>query len=125
MASKLGTTLASIFATGIVFLGEFWPIIQVLFFLTIGKGQTLLLVGETQKNVRLMEFGLFVYGLGVSPLVVAQEYIIVRFFNSHGLGVSMALGLVAGKCASFVSARTSYPLAWHHLSCQWCGILST
>ncbi|KAF8843939.1 MFS general substrate transporter [Paxillus ammoniavirescens] len=94
MASKLGTTLASIFATGIVFLG-----------------QALLLVGERQKNVRLMTFGLFVYGLGVSPLAVVQESIIVRFFNSHGLGVSMALGLVAGKCASFVSARTSYPLS--------------
>ncbi|KIK92972.1 hypothetical protein PAXRUDRAFT_829460 [Paxillus rubicundulus Ve08.2h10] len=94
MASKLGTTLASVFATGIVLLG-----------------QVLLLVGETQQNVRLMAFGLFVYGLGVSPLAVVQESIIVRFFNSHGLGVSMALGLVAGKCASFVSARTSYFLS--------------
>ncbi|KAF9229312.1 MFS general substrate transporter [Gyrodon lividus] len=94
MASKLGTTLASIFATGVVFLG-----------------QVLLLFGETHDNVRLMAFGLFVYGLGVSPLAVVQESIIVRFFSSHGLGVSMALGLVAGKCASFVSARTSYPLS--------------
>lgn len=54
---------------------------------------------------------MFIFGLGVSPLAVVQETIIVRFFKSHGLGVSLALGLVAGKGASFVSARTSYPLA--------------
>ncbi|KAH7883611.1 major facilitator superfamily domain-containing protein [Phlebopus sp. FC_14] len=94
MASKLGTTITSIFATGVVFLG-----------------QVMLLLGETHENVRLMAFGLFVFGLGVSPLAVVQESIIVRFFKSHGLGVSMALGLVAGKCSSFVSARTSYPLS--------------
>jgi hypothetical protein len=57
-----------------------------------------------------MTFGLFIFGLGVSPLAVVQESIIVRFFKSHGLGVSMAFGLIVGKGASFVSARTSYPL---------------
>jgi hypothetical protein len=40
-----------------------------------------------------------------------QETIIVRFFRSHGLGFSMAIGLVAGKFASFLAARTSYPLS--------------
>jgi MFS family permease len=68
-------------------------------------------MGEVTENLRLMAFGLFIFGLGVSPLAVVQETIIVRFFRSHGLGVSMALGLVAGKGASFVSARTSYPLS--------------
>lgn len=58
----------------------------------------------------MMALGLFIFGLGVSPLAVVQETIIVRFFKSHGLGVSMALGLVAGKGASFIAARTSYPL---------------
>jgi hypothetical protein len=53
---------------------------------------------------------MFVFGLGISPLHVVQETIIVRFFKSHGLGVSLAFGLVAGKGASFVSARISYPL---------------
>ena len=56
-----------------------------------------------------MALGMFVFGFGVSPLAVVQETIIVRFFKSHGLGVSLALGLVAGKGASFISARTSYP----------------
>lgn len=93
MASALGTTFTSIIATGIIL-----------------SGQIILLIGEMWGNVRLMAFGLFVFGMGVSPLAVIQETIIVRFFKSHGLGVSMALGLLAGKGASFISARTSYPL---------------
>ncbi|EKM61026.1 uncharacterized protein PHACADRAFT_247333 [Phanerochaete carnosa HHB-10118-sp] len=94
LASKFGTTSTSILATGVVFLG-----------------QLCLLIGNLSGSVRVMAFGMFIFGLGVSPLAVVQETIIVRFFKSHGLGVSLALGLVAGKGASFVSARTSYPLA--------------
>ncbi|PCH33619.1 MFS general substrate transporter [Wolfiporia cocos MD-104 SS10] len=94
LASRLGTTTTSILATGVIFLG-----------------QALLLFGNLTDSVRLMTFGMWVYGLGVSPLAVVQETIIVRFFKSHGLGVSLALGLVAGKGASFISARTSYPLS--------------
>ena len=70
-----------------------------------------MLVGDLVEDVKLMTSGMFIFGLGVSPLAVVQETIIVRFFRSHGLGVSLALGLVAGKGASFVAARTSYPLA--------------
>lgn len=111
MASKLGTTYTSIFATGVIFLGISSPLALLYQFLTFSPGQVLLLMGEVTENLRLMAFGLFIFGLGVSPLAVVQETIIVRFFRSHGLGVSMALGLVAGKGASFVSARTSYPLS--------------
>ncbi|KAG6885279.1 hypothetical protein C0993_003710 [Termitomyces sp. T159_Od127] len=93
LASRLGTTLTSILATGVIFVG-----------------QLLLLLGDICENVRLMVLGLFIFGLGVSPLAVVQETIIVRFFKSHGLGVSMAFGLIAGKGASFIAARTSYPL---------------
>ena len=77
-------------------------------------GQILLLIGEVSEDVRLMAFGLFVFGLGIGPLGVAQETIIVRFFRGHGLGVPLAIGLVGGKGASFVSARTSYPLSEHY-----------
>ncbi|KAF9526438.1 major facilitator superfamily domain-containing protein [Crepidotus variabilis] len=93
LASRLGTTFMSILATGIILLGQIF-----------------LLMGDMWGNVRFMALGLFIFGLGVSPLAVVQETLIVRFFKSHGLGVSMALGLVAGKGASFVSARTTYPL---------------
>jgi MFS family permease len=93
LASRLGTTLTSILATGAILLG-----------------QICLLCGDLWKNPALMTIGLFIFGLGVSPLAVVQETIIVRFFKSHGLGVSMAFGLIAVKSAAFVSARTSYPL---------------
>ena len=59
----------------------------------------------------MMTFGMFIFGLGTSPLAVVQESIIVRFFKDHGLGMSMAFGLVFGKASSFISARTSYPLS--------------
>jgi hypothetical protein len=86
------------------------PAIPSFFSLNEDAGQALLLIGDLCKNVRLMTFGMFIFGLGLSPLSVVQETIIVRFFKSHGLGVSLALGLVAGKGTSFISARTSYPL---------------
>ena len=110
LASRLGTTFTSILATGVVFLGESDTKIYVCK-LTLFIGQLCLLVGNLSGSVRIMALGMFIFGLGVSPLAVVQETIIVRFFKSHGLGVSLALGLVAGKGASFVSARTSYPLA--------------
>ncbi|KAI5124682.1 hypothetical protein M0805_004290 [Coniferiporia weirii] len=94
LAGHLGTTVTSIIATGLVFLG-----------------QLVLLFGDMLESVRLMTLGMFIFGLGVSPLAVVQESIIVRFFKDHGLGLSMALGLVVGKASSFASARTSYPLS--------------
>ncbi|KAH9486909.1 Major facilitator superfamily domain-containing protein 1 [Psilocybe cubensis] len=93
LASRLGTTYTSILATGVILLGQIF-----------------LLFGDIWADIRLMTLGLFIFGLGVSPLAVVQETIIVRFFKSHGLGISMAFGLIAGKGASFLSARTSYPL---------------
>ncbi|KAG8998513.1 hypothetical protein FRB94_006858 [Tulasnella sp. JGI-2019a] len=94
LAARLGTALTSIIATSFIFFG-----------------QSLLLLGDYTGSVRLMVIGLFVFGLGISPLAVVQETIIVRFFSKHGLGISMALGLVAGKFTSFLSAWSSYPLS--------------
>jgi len=94
LAARLGTALSSIIATSLILLG-----------------QIILLLGDIAEDVVPMAIGLFVFGLGISPLAVVQESIIVRFFASHGLGVSLALGLVAGKGASFASARVSYPLS--------------
>ncbi|KZT54379.1 MFS general substrate transporter, partial [Calocera cornea HHB12733] len=96
LTARLGTAWSSILATSLIF-----------------AGQLILLLGDALENVRLMALGLFVFGLGVSPLAVVQETIIVRFFSKHGLGISLALGLLAGKGASFVSAITSFPLSEH------------
>ncbi|KAF8587893.1 MFS general substrate transporter [Ramaria rubella] len=94
LVSRLGTTRSSIIATSLIF-----------------AGQLILLFGELSDSLIFMLLGMFIFGLGISPLAVVQETIIVRFFNGRGLGVSLALGLVAGKSASFVSARTSFPLS--------------
>ncbi|KAF8531008.1 major facilitator superfamily domain-containing protein [Gautieria morchelliformis] len=94
LAARLGTTWTSLIATSLIL-----------------AGQLILLLGDLSSSVKTMLFGMFIFGLGISPLAVVQETIIVRFFNQHGLGVSLALGLVAGKGASFVSARTSFPLS--------------
>ncbi|KZO93524.1 MFS general substrate transporter [Calocera viscosa TUFC12733] len=94
LTARLGTAWSSIIATSLIFFG-----------------QLILLIGDALESVRLMSLGLFVFGLGISPLAVVQETIIVRFFSSHGLGISLALGLLAGKGASFVSAITSFPLS--------------
>jgi len=93
LASRLGTTFTSILATGLILLGKIC-----------------LLCGNIWKIFGLMTVGLFIFGLGVSPLAVVQKIIIIRFFKSHGLGVSMAFGLIAARLTSFISARTSYPL---------------
>lgn len=110
LASKFGTTITSILATGLIFLGE-CPPACIPSFAHSAAGQSVLLLGDILQNVRLMTLGMFIFGLGVSPLSVVQESIIVRFFQHHGLGMSMAFGLVVGKASSFVSARTSYPLS--------------
>ncbi|KAF7982474.1 hypothetical protein HWV62_28040 [Athelia sp. TMB] len=94
LAARLGTARASIIATSLIL-----------------AGQLLLLLGDRAGSPPLMLGGTLVFGLGVSPLAVVQEALIVRFFRARGLGVSLALGLVAGKGASFAGARTALPLA--------------
>ncbi|KAI0307827.1 major facilitator superfamily domain-containing protein [Multifurca ochricompacta] len=94
LTSRLGTTVSSVLATGVILIGL-----------------SILLVGDLMEDVKLMTVGMFVFGLGISPLSVAQETIIVKFFRSQGLGVPMALGLVVGKASAYISAHTSYPLS--------------
>jgi hypothetical protein len=69
------------------------------------------LVGVVLHAVGMMTVGFFIFGLGINPLAVVQETIIVRLFSSSNLGISLAVGLLAGKGSSFLAALTSYPLA--------------
>lgn len=113
LASRLGTTYTSILATSVLFLGTTFPSHRSsAYSLTHTLGQSLLLLGDTLHSIRPMSLGMFIFGLGVTPLAVVQETIIVRFFHPYGgLGTSMAFGLVVGKIASFVAARTAWPLS--------------
>ncbi|KAL7411643.1 major facilitator superfamily domain-containing protein [Mrakia frigida] len=99
LTARLGTPLASIMATSLILIGQ----ATILFFTSSGAN------GE--GSIKGMLLGIWIFSLGVSPLAVVQETIIVRYFSHKGLGLSLALGLVVGKGASFVSAITSYPLS--------------
>lgn len=61
MTARLGTTVSSIIATGTVFLG-----------------QALLLMGHLHNEVWLMILGMFIFGLGQSPLAGLSQAIPLR-----------------------------------------------
>lgn len=54
---------------------------------------------------------MFIFGLGTTPLAVVQESLVSHLSPSNHLGMSLALGLLSGKSASFVSSLISLPLA--------------
>lgn len=55
--------------------------------------------------------GFFIFGLGLTPLSVVQETLVSHLAPPNHLGLSLALGLLAGKSTSFVSSLISLPLA--------------
>jgi hypothetical protein len=52
-----------------------------------------------------------VFGIGLTPLSVVQETLLSHLSPGKHLGLSLALGLISGKAASFVSSLVSLPLA--------------
>ncbi|ORX33514.1 major facilitator superfamily domain-containing protein [Kockovaella imperatae] len=94
LVSRFGTAPSSIVTTGCVLLG-----------------QLILLLGVATSHLVLMSIGLFIFGLGLTPLMVVQETLLSHLSASHHLGFSLALGLVSGKSASFLSSIVSLPLA--------------
>jgi MFS family permease len=94
LVARFGTGWASVGATGCILLG-----------------QLILFVGVTTGHLVIMTLGLFIFGLGVTPLAVVQETLVAHLSPSKHLGISLALGLVSGKMASFVSSLVSLPLA--------------
>jgi hypothetical protein len=67
MAQRLGTATSSIIATGAVFLGIRLHLFTQSPF-DFALGQLLLLIGQLRGELGLMTFGMFVFGLGISPL---------------------------------------------------------
>jgi MFS family permease len=74
-------------------------------------GEIILYYGTMHGSLVVMACGLFLFGMGVSPLAVVQETLLARLSPGGHLGLSLALGLVSGKSASFISALISKPLA--------------
>ena len=48
---------------------------------------------------------------GISPLALIQETLVVQVFEGERMGLAVALGLVVGKSAAFISSFTTVPLA--------------
>ncbi|KAM0748049.1 MFS general substrate transporter [Meredithblackwellia eburnea MCA 4105] len=69
--------------------------------------------GEIEDSVGGMVVGLLVFGLGISPLAVVQESIILASKReaSQSVARSVAAGLLLGKSASFIAAFVAEPLA--------------
>lgn len=74
-------------------------------------GQIILYMGTLNHQIWAMTMGLWVFGLGMTPLMVVQETLLARLSPGGHLGLSLALGLVSGKSSSFIAALTSLPLA--------------
>ena len=68
---------------------------------------------EGDDAVGGMIIGLFCFGLGLSPIAIVQESIILRSNSSKSKTVarSVAVGLLFGKTAAFVAACVAEPLA--------------
>ncbi|KAK4058496.1 hypothetical protein OIO90_000658 [Microbotryomycetes sp. JL221] len=59
-----------------------------------------------------MILGLFCFGLGLAPIAVCQESIILKqnHSNSKSVARSVAIGLLFGKTAAFIAALTAEPM---------------
>jgi hypothetical protein len=74
-------------------------------------GAVILYAGVASGAIAVMALGYFLFGLGSTPLMVVQETLLARLSPGGHLGLSLALGLVSGKTASFIASFTSLPLA--------------
>lgn len=94
LVARFGTRLSSVVCTTFVLIG-----------------QIILYLGTLKHQIWAMTLGLWVFGLGMTPLMVVQETLLARLSPGGHLGLSLALGLVSGKSSSFIAALTSLPLA--------------
>jgi MFS family permease len=105
LVARFGTLKSSLFATGVLFLG-----------------QAINLLALCLGSVHGMIFGLCLFGYlqahwltddssGISPLSLIQETLVVQVFEGESMGLAVALGLVVGKATSFIASFSTVPLA--------------
>ncbi|ORY74289.1 major facilitator superfamily domain-containing protein [Leucosporidium creatinivorum] len=97
LVPKFGPAKVGLVSTGLVLLGHL-----IVCWRERGNGDI---------DVGGMVSGLLLAGAGASPLSVVQESIILRCSDGHSVAKTVALGLLLGKTASFVSAAVSHPLS--------------
>ena len=107
LVARFGTLKSSLFATGVLFLGQAINLFAVM-----------------RGSVPGMIFGLCLFGCafvfgrvatnyrsGTSPLSLIQETLVVQVFDGGSMGLAIALGLVVGKASSFIASLSTVPLA--------------
>ncbi|GAO46011.1 MFS general substrate transporter [Saitoella complicata NRRL Y-17804] len=98
LVARHGTLRSSLFATSTLFIGEF-----------------IALFGVLMSKIGWLVTGLVVFGMGVSPLALIQETLLVQVFGAHErAGLALAVGLVAGKGTSFIAAETISSMTKSH-----------
>ncbi|KAI5481713.1 major facilitator superfamily protein [Pseudohyphozyma bogoriensis] len=100
LVPKYGVEKCGLAATGVVLLGQ----------LIVCWSQR---NGPESESVNEMVLGLLIFGLGIAPLAVVQEAIVIgaKRKGSKSVGRSVAAALVFGKTASFLASATAEPLA--------------
>ncbi|CAG8627695.1 3084_t:CDS:2 [Cetraspora pellucida] len=94
LVAKFGTTRSSIVVTTVILIG------------------TLIVTAAAWTGrVGLMIFGFIIFGMGLAPLTIVQETIIVQFFQGNGLGFALAAGMTLGRLASFLATVLAVPLS--------------
>ncbi|CAG8613951.1 8760_t:CDS:2 [Ambispora gerdemannii] len=94
LIAKFGTTNSSIVVTSVILLG-----------------MIIVTAASWSGKIWAMITGFAIFGMGLAPLTIIQETIIVHFFQGHGLGFALATGLTMGKLAAFVASVTAVPLS--------------
>ncbi|SCV67840.1 BQ2448_5451 [Microbotryum intermedium] len=104
LVPKFGAAKVGLFSTGIVLCG----------LLLVVHGQLSDGEGGGMRSVGTMTLGLFIFGLGLAPIAVVQESIILRHNSSHSttMARSVAIGLLLGKFSAFLASITAQPLSF-------------
>ncbi|CAJ0757535.1 17928_t:CDS:2 [Entrophospora sp. SA101] len=94
LVARFGTTTSSLVTTTIILIG-----------------MIIVTVASWTGEVVSMIIGFMVFGMGLAPLTIVQETIIVQFFQGNGLGFALAVGLIFGRLASFFATILAVPLS--------------
>lgn len=77
----------------------------------IALGQLIVYLSALRELSSGMLLGYFVTGLGISPVAIVQESIILAHFGKGVRGKSMGLSLLLGKLGSWVASIIAVPLS--------------
>ncbi|KDE03430.1 hypothetical protein MVLG_06093 [Microbotryum lychnidis-dioicae p1A1 Lamole] len=103
LVPKFGAARVGLFSTAIVLCG-----LLLVVYGQLDDGE-----GGGVRSIGTMISGLLVFGLGLAPIAVVQESIILRHntSNSTTMARTVAIGLLLGKFSAFLASITAQPLS--------------